>query len=44
MTAWDTLTWLTILTLGPGVLIVCALVARDLRRLLGRPPSRTPRR
>ena len=35
MTVWDALTWLTVAILGPGVLIVCVAVARDLRRLLG---------
>ena len=35
MTVWDALTWLTVAVLGPGVLVVCVAVARDLRRLLG---------
>ena len=35
MTVWDVLTWLTLVILGPGVLVVCAAVARDVRRLLG---------
>lgn len=35
MSVWDALTWLTVAVLGPGVLIVCVAVARDLRRLLG---------
>ncbi|MGH7313360.1 MAG: hypothetical protein ACREJV_09310 [Candidatus Rokuibacteriota bacterium] len=41
MTVWDALTWVTIAILGPGVLVICAAVARDLRRLLGRtaPPA-----
>jgi len=42
MIVWDALTWLTVAVLGPGVLIVCVAVARDLRRLLGGaapPPS-----
>ncbi|MGH7316823.1 MAG: hypothetical protein ACREJS_11240 [Candidatus Rokuibacteriota bacterium] len=35
MTVWDALTWVTVAILGPGVLILCVAVARDLRRLLG---------
>jgi hypothetical protein len=37
MTIWDVLTWASIGVLGPGVLVICVAVARDLRRLLGRP-------
>jgi len=35
MTGWDALTWVSIAVLGPGVLVICVQVARDLRRLLG---------
>ncbi|MEX2221035.1 MAG: hypothetical protein WEG40_04480 [Candidatus Rokuibacteriota bacterium] len=45
MTVWDALTWATIVLLGPGVLVICVAVARDLRRLLGaagRPASPDP--
>ncbi|MGH7396213.1 MAG: hypothetical protein ACRELW_01620 [Candidatus Rokuibacteriota bacterium] len=47
MTVWDALTWATIAVLGPGVLVICVAVARDLRRLLGagaRPASPDPAR
>ena len=35
MTVWDALTWVSIAVLGPGVLVICVRVARDLRHLLG---------
>ena len=35
MTIWDAVTWLAVAVLGPGVLVICVAVARDLRRLLG---------
>jgi hypothetical protein len=35
MTVWDVLTWVTIVVLGPGVVIVCVAVAHDVWRLLG---------
>jgi hypothetical protein len=35
MTVWDALTWVTVVVLGPGVLVLFAAVARDVRRLLG---------
>jgi hypothetical protein len=39
MTVWDALTWVAVAVLGPGVLVVCVAVARDLWRLLrGAPP------
>lgn len=47
MTVWDALTWVTVAVLGPGVLVICAAVARDLRRLLGgatSPPAPEPAR
>ncbi|HUP37211.1 MAG TPA: hypothetical protein VNC82_17395 [Candidatus Limnocylindria bacterium] len=37
MTVWDAMTWASIAGLGPGVLVICVAVARDLRRLLGGP-------
>ncbi|MGH7365030.1 MAG: hypothetical protein ACREKQ_00025 [Candidatus Rokuibacteriota bacterium] len=43
MTVWDALTWVTVAVLGPGVLVICFGVARDLRRLLGpAAPEATP--
>jgi hypothetical protein len=41
MTVWDALTWVAIAVLGPGVLVICVAVARDLGRLLDgtAPPS-----
>ena len=41
MSVWDALTWVTVLVLGPGVLIIGLAVARDVRRLL-RPAARSP--
>ena len=38
MTVWDALTWATVMMLGPGVIVICIAVARDLRRLLGDAP------
>ena len=35
MTAWDVATWVTVLVLGPGAVIVFVAFLRDLRRLLG---------
>lgn len=35
MTVWDVLTWGAIAVLGPGVIVICIAVARDLRHLLG---------
>jgi hypothetical protein len=35
VTIWDVATWLAVAVLGPGVLVICVAVARDLRRLLG---------
>lgn len=44
MRIWDLLTWGTVVILGPVVLLVCALAARDLRRLLGAPAGPEARR
>jgi hypothetical protein len=38
MSVWDAVTWATVLLLGPGVLILCIAVMRDVRRLLRRGP------
>jgi hypothetical protein len=35
VTVWDVATWVAIAILGPGVLVICVAVARDVRRLLG---------
>ena len=35
MTAWDVATWVAVLVLGPGAVIVFVAVLRDLRGLLG---------
>ena len=35
MTVWDVATWVTVLVLGPGAVIVFVAFLRDLRRLLG---------
>lgn len=37
MTAWDVATWVTVLVLGPGAVIVFVAFLCDLRRLLGAP-------
>lgn len=36
MSVWDALTWVTVLVLGPGVLLIGLAVVRDVRRLLRR--------
>jgi hypothetical protein len=40
VSVWDALTWVTVLVLGPGVLIIGLAVARDVRRLLRRAARR----
>lgn len=35
LTAWDVATWLAVLVLGPGAVIVFVAFLLDLRRLLG---------
>ena len=35
MTAWDVATWVAVLVLGPGAVVVFVAVLCDLRRLLG---------
>jgi hypothetical protein len=45
VTIWDVASWLSVVVLGPGVLVIGVAVARDLRRLLGGatpPDPRTP--
>ena len=42
MSVWDVLTWVTVLVLGPGVLLIALAVARDVRRLLRRPVPASP--
>ena len=42
MSVWDLLTWVTVLVLGPGVLLIALAVARDVRRLLRRPVLASP--
>lgn len=39
MTAWDAGTWLAVLVLGPGAVVVFVAFLRDLRRLLGASPA-----
>ena len=36
MKVWDVVTWAAVFVLGPGVLILCIAVMRDVRRLLRR--------
>jgi len=36
VSVWDALTWVTVLVLGPGVLLIGLAVVRDVRRLLRR--------
>jgi hypothetical protein len=36
-TVWDVLTWAALAVLGPGVVVLCLAVARDVHRLLGAP-------
>jgi len=38
VSVWDALTWVTVLVLGPGVLLIGLAVVRDVRRLLRRAP------
>jgi hypothetical protein len=38
---WDALTWVSVLVLGPGVLLIGLAVVRDVRRLLRR-ATRSP--
>jgi uncharacterized protein (DUF983 family) len=44
MTVWDVVTWVTVAVLGPGVLVLCVAVARDVRQLLGTRSESPPRR
>ena len=43
MSAWDAMTWATLLVLGPGAVIVFAAVIRDGWRLLREDRSRRAR-
>jgi hypothetical protein len=36
VSVWDALTWVTVLVLGPGVLLIGLAVVRDVRRPLRR--------
>jgi hypothetical protein len=40
VTGWDLATWLAVLLLGPGSVVVFVAFLRDLRRLLGAPEGR----
>lgn len=40
MTAWDAMTWATVLVLGPGAVIVFVAFLKDVRRMLGDHRSR----
>lgn len=42
LTAWDVATWLAVLVLGPGAVVVFVAFLRDLRRLLGEAPAVPP--
>jgi hypothetical protein len=42
LTAWDVGTWLAVLVLGPGAVVVFVAFLRDLRRLLGVTPPEAP--
>lgn len=42
LTAWDVATWLAVLVLGPGAVVVFVAFLRDLRRLLAEAPVDTP--
>jgi hypothetical protein len=39
VSAWDAGTWLAVLVLGPGAVVVFVAFLRDLRRLLGDAPG-----